>query len=237
MPRADELVLTAASGVWVVRAGPMQPFFIDTDAYAVGRERLPDGTTTQFDTRWLLIHAIVGPDDWDVVRIGDRHLYFLAPPDDSAEGGCWYQDPAEKIEHATEVELSALPARIPPSQVHRSDPRVPLVLAQASGVWAVRSTSRTVYYVDADASTLLRHPGPGSSAGPGDDRWVPLVALESSVGGDVGMVRVGERHRWVFDYSPSGPEYGWWLQRAVTAVEPVGAEELASLPPRSGRAR
>lgn len=232
----SQLVVADASGVWVARSAVMAPFFFDCDAMTVGRDRLGDGTPTVFDSEWLRILAIAGPEDRGVVRVGEQHLYLLRPLDDPARGGCWYQDRVELIEPATDVELEALPGRVPAAlaSAHRSDPREPLVLTDAHGVWAVRSTSSTVYYIDADSSLLLRSPGPGSSRGPGDDRWVPLVSVESAFGDDVGVVRVGERHRYVFDYAVDGPEFGSWLQRAVTAIERVDADELASLPARPG---
>ncbi|MBB2924098.1 hypothetical protein [Cellulomonas cellasea] len=48
-----------------------------------------------------------------------------------------------------------------------------LVVADASGAWAIRSQSSTVY-VDVDA--LFRATGPGSSRGMADGRWVPLTS-------------------------------------------------------------
>lgn len=235
----QELVLAGRSGVWSVRAADGSAFFVDADPGAVGRASLPDGTPSVFDSTWLLIHAIVGPSDRGVIRVGDAHRYFLTPPDDSVDGGCWFQPVVEVIEPAADAELAGLPPRLPTSAalVHRSDPRNPLVLAKASGVWAVRSTSPTVYYLDADRLLLLRRRGTGSSEGPGDDRWVPLVALESAVGREAGVIRVGDRHKYTFDYAVDGPEYGWWVQRAVTAVEPVGVDELAGLPARPGEMR
>lgn len=105
-----------------------------------------------------------------------------------------------------------------------------LVLADAHGVWAVCSSSPTVYYVDADSSLLLRQLGPGSSPGLADDRWVPLVQVESLFGRDQGVIRVGDRHKYTYDYEPAGSDYGWWLQRLVTSIDYVEAEELAELP-------
>lgn len=105
-----------------------------------------------------------------------------------------------------------------------------LTLADASGVWAVRSLSQTVYFVDADSMTLLRVAGPGSSTGPGDGRWVPLVSVKALFCGDVGVIRVGERHKYVFDWDPDGADYGFWIQRLVTSIDYVEAEELAGLP-------
>lgn len=105
-----------------------------------------------------------------------------------------------------------------------------LVLAAAVGVWAVRSTSQTVYYVDADRSLLLRRTGPGSSPGFADDRWAPLVLVESLAAGDVGVIRVGDRHRFIYDFDPGGDQHGFWIQRLVTSIAPVAAAELADLP-------
>ncbi len=105
-----------------------------------------------------------------------------------------------------------------------------LVLADATGVWAVRSLSRTVYFIDADSSLLFRQPGPDSSPGPGDGRWVPLVSVEALFRGDLGVVRLGDRHRYLYDWDPTGSEYGYWIQRLVTSIDYVEAEELAGLP-------
>ncbi|TKR27323.1 hypothetical protein FA014_01085 [Cellulomonas hominis] len=105
-----------------------------------------------------------------------------------------------------------------------------LVLADATGVWAVRSASETVYFVDADSSLLLRQPRPESSLGPGDGRWVPLVAVEALFRGDLGVIRVGDRHRYLYDWDPEGRDYGYWIQRLVTSIDYVEAEELAELP-------
>ena len=105
-----------------------------------------------------------------------------------------------------------------------------LVLADARGVWAVRSASQTVYFIDADTSLLLRRTGPESSPGPGDGRWVPLVAVQALFRGDVGVVRVGDRHRYLYDWDPEGSEYGFWSQRLVTSIDHVSSEGFAELP-------
>lgn len=105
-----------------------------------------------------------------------------------------------------------------------------LVLAEAHGVWAICSSSPTAYYVDADSSLLLRQPGPGSSPGPGDGRWVLLIQVVALFGRDEGVIRVGDRHRYTYDWDPAGADYGWWLQRLVTSIDYVEAEELAGLP-------
>ena len=105
-----------------------------------------------------------------------------------------------------------------------------LVLEAETGVWAIRSLSQTVYFVDLDSMLLLRQPGPGSEPGPGDDRWVPLVSVTSIVHGDLGVIRVGDRHHYVYDWDPDGSDYGFWIQRLVTSIDYVEAEELAGLP-------
>ncbi|MFS0699582.1 hypothetical protein AB6N24_06365 [Cellulomonas sp. 179-A 4D5 NHS] len=92
----------------------------------------------------------------------------------------------------------------------------------------------TVYYVDADARALLRQTGPGSSLGIADGTWVPLVSVESVRGEGVGVIRVGDRHKYVYDYDPSATDYAWWIQRLVTQIEPIGPEALAVLPARLG---
>ncbi|WP_448062429.1 hypothetical protein [Cellulomonas hominis] len=105
-----------------------------------------------------------------------------------------------------------------------------LVLADVTGVWAVRSASQTVYFVDADSYLLLRQPGPQSSLGFADDRWAPLVLVESLHAGDQGAIRVGDRHKYTYDFEPGGQQYGYWIQRLVTSIDYVEAEELAALP-------
>lgn len=105
-----------------------------------------------------------------------------------------------------------------------------LVLADATGVWAVRSTSPTVYYVDADNILLLRQLGSGSATGLADNNWVPLVMVQAVFHGDLGVIRVGDRHTYTYDWDPDGDEYGWWMQRLVTSIDYVEAEELAALP-------
>ena len=110
-----------------------------------------------------------------------------------------------------------------------------LVLADASGVWAVRSSSQTVYFVDADVPALLRQVGPGSSLGMADDRWVPLVSVESLLARDAGVIRVGDRHKYVYDYDVLASDHGWWIQRYVTEIEPIAPSALAALPARLRR--
>ncbi|WP_282945837.1 hypothetical protein [Cellulomonas endometrii] len=105
-----------------------------------------------------------------------------------------------------------------------------LVLADATGVWAVRSESPTAYFLDLDSDLLLRDPGPWSSSGPGDGRWVPLMSVTSLFHGDSGVIRVGDRHKYLFDWDPGGADYGFWIQRRVRSIDYVEAEELAGLP-------
>ena len=105
-----------------------------------------------------------------------------------------------------------------------------LVLADATGVWAIRSTSQTLYYVDADSLLLLRQTGPGSSQGLADDRWAPLILVQSVFGHDAGIIRVDDRHKYTYDFDPDGDQYGFWFQRLVTSIDYVEAEELAGLP-------
>jgi hypothetical protein len=107
-------------------------------------------------------------------------------------------------------------------------PTEALDLHAATGVWAVRSVSNTVYYVDLDRSLLLRLPGQGSTTGPYDGQWVQLVEVR---GLDyVGQVRVGHRHRYLTDPVPNTPTpYRWWIQRTVTAIDQVEVRHAAAL--------
>lgn len=117
-------------------------------------------------------------------------------------------------------------------------PRSPvtdLVLADAAGPWAVRSASATVYFVDADASLLLRRPGLASSVGASDGLWVPLLLVESLSIEDRNVLRIGDRHKYTFHFAAKGAAYGWWLQRRVTTIESVSPGAFASLPARPGR--
>jgi len=97
-----------------------------------------------------------------------------------------------------------------------------LVLIEQDGLWAVRSTSATVYYLDLGVeprqtrARLLRVPGAASPRGPWDGCWLHLVSVESTEGW--GAVRVGRRHRWTMDPGGHDP-YIWWIQRTVTAIE------------------
>ncbi|MCG7286391.1 hypothetical protein MHY85_10465 [Cellulomonas sp. ACRRI] len=112
-----------------------------------------------------------------------------------------------------------------------SAPRVDeLVLEDATGVWVIRSTSDTVYFIDADSSLLLRRTGPNSPPGFADNRWAPLIEVQSIFAGDRGVIRVGDRHRYLYDYDADGLDYGWWIQRLVTEIAYVEGEELARLP-------
>ncbi|RYZ31936.1 MAG: hypothetical protein EOP01_02310 [Propionibacteriaceae bacterium] len=237
----DELVLAASAGVRVVRSSAHQaPFVIDADAWTVARLVDVALMPSAFHPEWLALQAVVAPgqDERDVVRLGVRHFYYLISFSDSAGGGVWWQEPATVIERATEAELALLPLRVPASLSGASrgaDLATALVLRDAVGVWAVRSLSATVYFVDADVPALLRQTGPGSSPGPGDDRWVPLLRVRAAFAGDSGTVRPGDRHEWTYDHDPASSQYGWWLQRVVTAIEPLDEEQVAQLPPRLSR--
>jgi hypothetical protein len=92
--------------------------------------------------------------------------------------------------------------------------------------WAVQSTSRTVRYLDLDRSMLLRAWGPGSLVFPYDGQWVPLVRIASQQG-DLGVVRVGDRHECLTDPGGAeGDEYRWWVPRVCVSIERVTADEV-----------
>ncbi len=98
------------------------------------------------------------------------------------------------------------------------------------GVWAVRSTSSTVCYLDLDRRLLLRDRGPGSQVFPNDGCWVPLVRIMSQRG-DFDVVRVGERHEFLTDPGGRGSDHHqWWIPRACVAIERVEPDEA----PRDG---
>lgn len=104
---------------------------------------------------------------------------------------------------------------------------------RAEGLWAVRSESRTVYYVDLDRGRMMRERGTGSGAFLFDNEWVRLVevASRSEVPGPVhaGEIRVGERARYLLDPWGGVRDYEWRLQRIVTAIERITGEEAETL--------
>lgn len=91
------------------------------------------------------------------------------------------------------------------------------------GVWAVRSTSASVAYLDLDRGLLLRHWGPGSPRFPHDGRFVPLVQVTSQRG-DTGVIRIGERHEFLTD--PGGHDYRYWVPQTCTSIEPVDRRDV-----------
>ena len=130
-----------------------------------------------------------------------------------------------------------------------------LELATAEpGFYVVRSESLSVYVLDLRDPArrrVARIRGGGGETGwfAGDDRWWPLVRVESGPapsddadadpGGVLeGVVRVGRRHRYTWVPRPRGMEpYQWRLQRTATAiVGPLTAEELVRALP-AGRDR
>ena len=105
----------------------------------------------------------------------------------------------------------------PTTELHISD----------GGLWAVRSTSNTVCYLDLDHMLLLRDRGPGSPRFPYDGQWVPLVQVRSPLG-DFGVVRVGHRHEFLTDPGGGLQDYQWWIPRVCIAISPV---DPADAPP------
>jgi hypothetical protein len=99
------------------------------------------------------------------------------------------------------------------------------------GVWAIRSTSATVAYLDLDRGLLLRHWGPGSPRFPNDGRLVPLVPV-TSTRGDTGVIRVGDRHELLTD--PGGPDVQYWIPQTCTSIEPVAREDIPAADPHPG---
>lgn len=88
------------------------------------------------------------------------------------------------------------------------------------GRWVVRSESTTVCLLDLDRRLLKRNRGPGSQAFPHDGQWVALVAV-ASTRGDTGIIRVGDRHRFLTDPDPAPSEHRWWVPRTCVAIEPL----------------
>lgn len=105
-----------------------------------------------------------------------------------------------------------------------------LDLDTGTGQWAVRSAGPTVYLLDLDVrpARCLRAPGPASPRGLTDDTWATVVELQA-VAMDAtttpGKVRVGCRTLWYLDPGPDHPDVIWWLQREVTSITPLLADE------------
>jgi hypothetical protein len=92
------------------------------------------------------------------------------------------------------------------------------------GLWIVRSSSATVCHLDLDSWRLRRDRGEGSPSFAYDGVWVPLVLVESSKG-DTGVIRVGDRHRFLTDPGGGVHDYQWWIPRTCIAIEPVARED------------
>jgi hypothetical protein len=102
----------------------------------------------------------------------------------------------------------------------------------ATGIYAIRSESATVYYLFLTAGAspvlgaLLRVPGKGSSTMSGDDRWVPLTRIVRGDEQDGSrevitetpkLVTIGHRHR--CELAPRHPnDAAWWIQRRATSI-------------------
>lgn len=102
----------------------------------------------------------------------------------------------------------------------------------APGVYAIHSSSPTVYLLDTRGGrcrVMRAYGGTGSRPFAGDDQWWNLTDLVSSpdlrdpdaiVTTDVvrGVVRVGSRHRYTWD--PGGlHDYQWRLARVAERIE------------------
>ena len=108
----------------------------------------------------------------------------------------------------------------PPAPIDR------LEIAKAHGLFAIHSTSETVYFYDADSRELLRAPGRASATGTGpyDNCWTHLVAVSSAQ--DTGVITVGRRHRWDLDPNPGQPGLAiWWLQRMASSIDRIPRED------------
>ena len=107
-----------------------------------------------------------------------------------------------------------------------------IVLANGTGVWAALSDEPAVIYLDLDHQALLRCSLTAGMPMPGDGRWMPLVRVERYLHREVGVVRRGERHRYVYDHDPAGTDYSWWVQPPLTGIRSVSAGGLGRLPTR-----
>lgn len=108
-------------------------------------------------------------------------------------------------------------------------------MAKATGVWAARSVEGAVIYLDVDNCALLRQAGSGRAPAHGSGRWMPLVRVERYLHRAIGVVKVGDRHRYVYDHDTDSTDYAWWIQACVTAIERVSGDLLAPLPRRLNR--
>jgi hypothetical protein len=91
------------------------------------------------------------------------------------------------------------------------------------GRWAVRSSSATVCLLDLDAMLLKRQHGSGSPSMPFDGQWVALVQV-TSARGDTGVIRVGDRHKFLTDPDPGSAMYRWWIPQTCTGFEPLAED-------------
>nr|WP_154727871.1 hypothetical protein [Cellulomonas hominis] len=87
-------------------------------------------------------------------------------------------------------------------------------------------------YLDLDHHAVLRFSVTVGAPLPGDGRWMPLVQVERYLHLGIGVVKRGERHRYVYDHDPGGTDYSWWVQPPVTEIRSVSADALSQLPTR-----
>jgi len=125
------------------------------------------------------------------------------------------------------------PAAISPEQ---GDPEhepaeVSELRLDAEGIWELRSASRTVYLLDLDRRLLMRQRGTGSPSGDFDDEWVPLVDV-TSARGDHGVVRVGDRHRFLTDPNGGVHDYRYWIPRTCNSIVQV-PRPVTDAPPKA----
>ena len=106
-----------------------------------------------------------------------------------------------------------------------------------NGLWAIRSASRTVVYLDLDSRQLLRHRRSTSPALPHDDHWVPLVQVTSPRGDHT--IRIGDRHENLTDPDGDHHDYRWYIPRVCTDIEHITEDDLPEharrTPPPSSR--
>ena len=114
------------------------------------------------------------------------------------------------------------------------------------GLYLISSDSPTVYVLNFrksragsnwNPSTMIRIPIPGSSVGPNDLQWCPLVKVcpPTDVDGARSWIEVGRRSHWVFGSSDptearhSHSDFSWLLQRMVTSIERISYADLLDL--------
>lgn len=118
-------------------------------------------------------------------------------------------------------------------QERRNDVPV-LSLADATGVWAVRTDDGLTYLVDADAGALhLRKPPPRFDKVLGR-RWLRITTVRRATGDQVSVLRVGVAHHVGLVAADDAEAEAFHALSTVRAIRPATDEEISGLAPRLG---